>query len=119
MALASYVRLRNPAVAEAAFAVADEHQRRGIGTRLLGRLCVRCATGIERFVAEVMADNAAMMRVFEDAGFGVSRALDHGTFEVTFPIEPTRRLSRPRRGARSPRRRRVAPPRSSHPPASR
>jgi acetyl coenzyme A synthetase (ADP forming)-like protein len=30
-----------------------------------------------------------MMKVFEDAGFGVSRALDHGVFEVTFPIEPT------------------------------
>ena len=30
-----------------------------------------------------------MMRVFEDAGFGVSRALDRGTFEVAFPIEAT------------------------------
>jgi len=47
------------------------------------------AVGIERFVAEVIGDNNAMLRVFEDAGFGVSRALDHGTFEVTFPIEPT------------------------------
>ena len=41
------------------------------------------------FVAEVMADNAQMLRVFEDAGFGVSRQLDRGTFEVAFPIEPT------------------------------
>ena len=47
------------------------------------------AVGIERFVAEVIGDNSAMLRVFEDAGFGVSRALEHGTFEVTFPIEPT------------------------------
>ena len=57
---------------------------------MLEQLAERAAAvGIERFVAEVMGDNAAMMRVFEDAGFGVSRALDRGTFEVTFPIEPT------------------------------
>jgi acetyl coenzyme A synthetase (ADP forming)-like protein len=90
VALASYSRLRDPAVAEAAFAVADQHQRRGIGTRLLEQLAARAAAaGIERFVAAVIADNAPMLRVFEDAGFGVSRALDRGTFEVTFPIEPT------------------------------
>ena len=90
VALASYSRLRDPAVAEVAFAVADEHQRRGIGTRLLEQLAARAASaGIERFVADVIADNAAMMKVFEDAGFGLSRALDHGTFEVAFPIEPT------------------------------
>jgi acetate---CoA ligase (ADP-forming) len=90
VALASYSRLRDPAAAEVAFTVADEHQRRGIGTRMLEQLAERAATaGIERFVAEVMADNAAMLRVFEDAGFGVSRELDRGTFEVAFPIEPT------------------------------
>ena len=57
---------------------------------MLEQLAERAATaGIERFVADVMGDNAAMMRVFEDAGFGVSRALDRGIFEVTFPIEAT------------------------------
>jgi len=30
-----------------------------------------------------------MMRVFEDAGFGVTRELDRGEFEVTFPIGAT------------------------------
>jgi acetyl coenzyme A synthetase (ADP forming)-like protein len=90
VALASYARLRDPTTAEVAFTVADDQQGRGIGTRMLEQLAERAAAGgVERFVAEVMGDNAAMMRVFEDAGFGVSRALDHGTFEVTFPIEPT------------------------------
>ena len=90
VALASYARLRDPTTAEVAFTVADDQQGRGIGTRMLEQLAQRAAAvGIERFVAEVMGENAAMMRVFEDAGFGVSRALDHGTFEVTFPIEPT------------------------------
>src|SRR5512133_3440035 len=90
VALASYSRLRDPEVAEVAFAVADDQQGRGVGTRMLEQLAERAgAVGIERFVAEVLGDNNAMLRVFEDAGFGVSRALEHGTFEVTFPIEPT------------------------------
>ncbi len=90
VALASYARLRDPAVAEVAFTVADEHQGRGIGTRMLEQLAERAAAaGIERFVAEVMADNAQMLGVFEDAGFGITRQLDRGTFEVAFPIEPT------------------------------
>ena len=88
--LASYERLRDPAAAEVAFAVADDQQGRGIGTRMLEQLAGRAATsGVERFVAEVMGENTAMMRVFEDAGFGVTRQLDRGTFEVTFPIEAT------------------------------
>ena len=90
VALASYARLRDPTTAEVAFTVADDQQGRGIGTRMLEQLAERAAAvGIERFVAEVMGENAAMMRVFEDAGFGVSRALDRGTFEVAFPIEAT------------------------------
>ncbi len=57
---------------------------------MLEQLAGRAATvGVERFVAEVMSDNAPMMRVFEDAGFGVTRQLDRGTFEVTFSIEQT------------------------------
>ena len=47
VALASYVRLRGPARAEVAFAVEDELQRRGVGTRLLERLAARAgAAGI-------------------------------------------------------------------------
>ena len=90
VALANYARLRDPAAAEVAFTVADDQQGRGIGTRMLEQLAERAAAvGIEHFVAEVMGENAAMIRVFEDAGFGVSRELDRGTFEVSFPIEPT------------------------------
>jgi acetate---CoA ligase (ADP-forming) len=90
VALTNYARLRDPKVAEAAFTVADDHQGRGIGTRMLEQLAERAAAaGIERFVTEVMADNARMLRVIENAGFEITRALDHGTYEITFPIEPT------------------------------
>ena len=90
VALASYARLRDPAAAEVAFAVADEHQRRGIGTRLLEQLAARAGeVGIARFVAEVIPDNRAMLGVFQGAGFEVTRELDGGTLEVTFPIQAT------------------------------
>ena len=92
MAVASYVRLRDPAIAEAAFAVADAHQRRGIGTRLLERLADRASeVGIERFVAEVMADNRDMLGVFEAVGFELARELEGGELEVQFPIASTER----------------------------
>jgi len=90
VALASYARLRDPASAEVAFAVSDELQGRGIGTRLLERLAEEAAGhGIESFVAEVLAGNRPMLRVFEDAGFAVTRRLDAGEVEVRFRIAPT------------------------------
>jgi acetyl coenzyme A synthetase (ADP forming)-like protein len=90
VALANYVRLRDPSAAEVAFTVADSYQGRGIGTRLLEQLAARAAAnGIERFVGEVMADNARMIGVFERVGFDVSRTLAGGEVEMTFPIAPT------------------------------
>lgn len=90
VACASYVRLRDPAAAESAFAVADEHQGRGIGTRLLEQLAARAAAvGVERFVAVVLPENARMLHVFEHVGFGVSRHLEGGEIEVEFPLAPT------------------------------
>jgi acetate---CoA ligase (ADP-forming) len=90
VALASWVRLRDPRRAEVAFAVDDEHQGRGVGTRLLEQLAELAAeSGIQEFVAEVLAENRAMLGVFSDAGFDVSRGLDGGVVEVRFPIEAT------------------------------
>jgi acetyl coenzyme A synthetase (ADP forming)-like protein len=90
VALASYVRLRGPARAEVAFAVEDELQRRGIGTRLLERLAARAgAAGIERFVAEVLPENRQMLGVFEHVGFESTRELEHGEVEVEFSIAAT------------------------------
>ena len=92
VALANYMRLRDPAVAEAAFAVADSDQGRGIGTRLLEQLAARAAAaGIERFVAEVLAQNRAMLGVFERAGFELTRELEEGVVEVEFELAATER----------------------------
>jgi acetyl coenzyme A synthetase (ADP forming)-like protein len=90
VAVANWVRLRDPRAAEIAFTVGDEFQRRGIGTRLLEQLAARAAqAGIEEFVAEVMHENSAMLGVFRDAGFAVTRAGEGGELEIRFPIAPT------------------------------
>ena len=90
VAVANWVRLRDPRAAEAAFTVGDDYQRRGIGTRLLEQLAARAAeAGIEEFVAEVLHENSAMLAVFRDAGFTVTRAGEGGELEIRFPIAPT------------------------------
>jgi acetate---CoA ligase (ADP-forming) len=90
VALANYVRLQDPALAEVAFTVADALQGQGVGTRLLEQLALTAAAhGISTFVAEVMADNRPMLGVFSDAGFAVSRRLEGGTTEVRLEIAPT------------------------------
>ena len=90
VALGNYVRLRDRSTAEAAFAVADDWQLKGIGTRLLEQLATLASThGIEAFVAEVLSENAAMLSVFENVGFRATRTLESGVVEVRFPIEPT------------------------------
>jgi len=93
VALANYARLRDPSAAEAAFAVADAYQRRGVGTRLVEQLAERAARhGIERFVAEVLPDNRRMLGVFSALGFEVTRELAGGELEITFPIARTERF---------------------------
>src|SRR5215216_4255037 len=90
VACASYVRLRDPAAAESAFAVADDLQGHGLGTRMLEQLAARAsAVGIQRFLAIVLPENAQMLRVFEHVGFGISRHLESGAIEVQFPIATT------------------------------
>jgi acetate---CoA ligase (ADP-forming) len=93
VALANYVRLRDPRRAEVAFAVHDEFQRRGIGTRLLEQLAeLARSAGIEEFVAEVMGENMAMLGVFADAGFAVTRTSAAGVTEVRLGLGRTEAL---------------------------
>jgi acetate---CoA ligase (ADP-forming) len=93
VAVANYVRLRDLRSAEVAFAVADDFQGRGIATRLLEQLAAAAASvGVEEFVAQVMLDNTAMLRVFADAGFGTRRETAAGIAEVRLSLTPTETL---------------------------
>jgi acetate---CoA ligase (ADP-forming) len=90
VALASFARLDGSGTAEMAFVVSDDDQGRGIGTRLLEQLTIRARRmGIERFVANVTADNRRAVGVFADAGFVLSQQLDGGELELRFPIGET------------------------------
>ncbi|MBX6355776.1 MAG: GNAT family N-acetyltransferase, partial [Micromonosporaceae bacterium] len=78
--------------AEVAFVVEDAHQGRGIGSVLLEHLAAAAReVGITRFVAEVLPENAPMLKVFSDAGYQVQRRYADGVVHVTFPIAPTER----------------------------
>ncbi|WP_299574409.1 bifunctional GNAT family N-acetyltransferase/acetate--CoA ligase family protein [uncultured Williamsia sp.] len=79
-----------PEAAEVAFVVADDHQGRGLGTVLLEHLAGAAAeNGFTLFEAEVLAENRAMLSVFRDAGYQLSRSFDGSTVHVEFAIDPT------------------------------
>ncbi|GIF98016.1 GNAT family N-acetyltransferase [Catellatospora citrea] len=78
--------------AEVAFVVEDAYQGRGVGSVLLEHLAAAAAeAGITRFVAEVLPENGAMLRVFTDAGYEVTRRYADGVVTLTFPVAPTER----------------------------
>jgi RimJ/RimL family protein N-acetyltransferase len=77
--VARYVRLDDPQVAEAAVAVVDEWQGRGLGGELLRRLTARAREhGIERFHASLFAFNRGMLALLSELGeMQVRHVSDH------------------------------------------
>ena len=73
--------------AEVAFMVADDLHNRGIGMLLLEHLVsLARGRGFRAFTAETLSENAAMLRVFADAGLPAQRSLVDGLYEFTFPL---------------------------------
>ena len=73
--------------AEVAFTVADDLQNRGIGMLLLEHLVsLGRGRGFRALTAETLSENAAMLRVFADAGLQVQRSLVDGVYDLTFPL---------------------------------
>lgn len=90
VAVARYERIDHGPSAEVAFVVEDRHQSRGLGPILLEHLAAAARErGIARFVAEVLAENAAMLGVFRAAGYQVAREMEDGVFHLEFAIDPT------------------------------
>lgn len=86
---ALYVQV-DDARAEVAVEVADRLHDRGLGTILIERLAnVAEERGIERFLAEVLPQNRAMLAVFRD-GFDAHIALRDGSDAVEFPTSAWR-----------------------------
>lgn len=89
IAVASYIALTS-GVAEAAFAVGDRFQGKGLGTLLLERLAVLAvANGFRRFQATTLADNAEMLEVFRDSGFEIRSKSAGGCVDVQLSLTPS------------------------------
>ncbi len=87
---ASYERWKARDDAEVAFMVDEAHQGKGIATLLLEHLAaIARSNGIERFTAEALSDNRAMLRVFSRAGWPVERHFDSGLTELEFSLSDT------------------------------
>jgi acyl-CoA synthetase (NDP forming)/GNAT superfamily N-acetyltransferase len=90
VAVSLYDRLAGTTDAEVAFLVEDAQQGRGIGSVLLEHLAAAARErGVRRFVAEVLAENPRMVRVFLDAGYFATHQYEQAVVHLTFPIEPT------------------------------
>lgn len=90
VAVGRYDRLGEQRSAEVAFVVEDLHQGRGLGSILLEHLAAAAReSGLRRFVAEVLAENSGMIRIFRDAGYQLSRAMEEGVVHLEFDIDPT------------------------------
>ena len=73
--------------AEAAFTVHDDFQGRGIGRFLVATLAgIARENGIVAFTADVLADNHAMMRVFQEVAGKMEVKLEAGTYNLRFEL---------------------------------
>jgi RimJ/RimL family protein N-acetyltransferase/succinyl-CoA synthetase alpha subunit len=87
-----YDRLGRSEVAEVAFVVDDAQQGRGIASLLLERLATAARRrGLQRFTADVLPHNRAMLHVFHNAGFDVTSRFEDGVVRLSFPIQRTAR----------------------------
>jgi GNAT superfamily N-acetyltransferase len=76
-----------PYVAEVAFLVEDDFQKRGIGTRLLDHLAeIARQHDITHFSADVLVDNHVMLSVFRSAGYALTSHASYGVTHLEFPI---------------------------------
>ena len=73
--------------AEIAFTVEEDYQGLGIAGRVLEHLvAIARSNGIERFDADVLSTNEAMLRVFERSGLPMTRRLSDDTVHVTLAL---------------------------------
>jgi acyl-CoA synthetase (NDP forming)/GNAT superfamily N-acetyltransferase len=85
--VASYECAKPPDTAEIAVAVAGHAHHRGIATLLLEHLVSAGRDqGVRTFTAEVLAENAAMLKVFADAGLHARRTWAGGLAELAFDL---------------------------------
>jgi GNAT superfamily N-acetyltransferase len=76
-----------PGRAEVAFYVDDAHQGQGIASALMRHLVVIAReAGMKALIAEVLPDNAPMLKVFERSGLPMTTRREAGVVHVTLDL---------------------------------
>jgi GNAT superfamily N-acetyltransferase len=76
-----------PGRAEVAFSVDDARQGQGIGSALMRHLVVIARqAGLSALIAEVLPDNASMLKVFERSGLAMTVRREEGVVHVTLGL---------------------------------
>ena len=76
-----------PGKAEVAFVVVDDYQGQGLGAALMRHLAkIARDAGLKELMAEVLADNISMLKVFEKSGMPVSTTRDGGVVHVAVQL---------------------------------
>ena len=79
--------VRNEASAEIAFTVEEDYQGRGIASELLRQLMdIARRDGVAQFEADVLADNASMLKVFRRSGLPMTRTQAGGIVHLTLSL---------------------------------
>jgi RimJ/RimL family protein N-acetyltransferase len=76
-----------PGEAEVAFAIIDDYQGQGIGSALLRHLAtIARAAGLGTLVAEVLPENAPMLKVFERSGLPLAIRREPQVMHITLEL---------------------------------
>src|SRR5262249_52898463 len=82
-----YIVLPRTTRAELAFAVVDQYQGQGIGAAMMRHLVIFARNaGLEELVADVLASNTTMLRVFEKSGLPMSTTRESEIVHVTLRL---------------------------------
>ena len=88
VAEARYVAGDDFPVAELAFLVDGDYQRRGLATFLFGMLIkLGRERGIQEFSADVMVSNTGIIKVLESGGLPLRATLENGLYRISIPLD--------------------------------
>ena len=76
-----------PGKAEVAFVVVDRYQGQGVGAALMRHLTtIARDAGLEELIAEVLADNISMLKVFRNSGLRLGTTHEAGVVHVALQL---------------------------------
>jgi GNAT superfamily N-acetyltransferase len=76
-----------PGIAELAFAVVDGYQGQGVGSALMRHLAaIARDAGLRELIAEVLAENSPMLKVFANSGLPLTTRCDADVVHVTLQL---------------------------------